>query len=194
MYDGGHTAKAAAVSEHAIKARVRAMVLPHFEVIEEAIGHHPIYAKGRVDFLCYPKAEMIAKKWPRRWFCIETKSDELGDQFKRTAGLLVRQARIYRESFYDIPGPPEDVIHPLFVLIAPPIANLLRGCGESAEFIKAYSWAIEKAMGFDSVGVLDFREDSWSLYFHHQAEPSYDSRWPGWLNTSQISSKRTISR
>lgn len=191
MNDGGQSAKKANTDESYVKARVRAMVLPFFEVIEEAIGQHPVYGKGRLDFLCYPKAEMIAKKWPRRWFGIETKSEGLADQFKRTSALLIRQARIYRESMYEIPG---DEVRPVFVLVAPAMSQLLNGCGESAEFQKGYAWALEKVAAFDRVGVLTFRDDSWSVYFHHQAEPSFDSRWPGWLNVAQITSKNVISR
>lgn len=192
--DGGRAAKDATTAESSVKARIRAVVLPHFEVREEAIGMHPVYGKGRLDFLCYPRAEMLAKKWPRRWFGIETKSEGLDDQFKRTAALLIRQARIYRESTYDIPGSPDDEVRPLFVLIAPQITKLLGGSGESPEFIRGYAWALEKAAAFDRVGVIQIQDDSWSVYFHHQAEPSFDSRWPGWMQVAQISTKRVISR
>jgi hypothetical protein len=167
------------------------MVLPGFEVIEEARGIHPVYGAVRVDFLCFPKANAASCGWPRRWFGIETKSEHLADQRKRTAALLVRQARIYRESTYDAGG---DEIRPLFMLYCPPISTCLGGCDESRDYLEGYACALDKIAGFDRIGSLELFPAHWTVRFHHAADLTFDSRRPVWRNIAQISTKKVASR
>jgi hypothetical protein len=176
--------------EEKIKNYIRPILLRNFVVKEEVEGTFLVDRTSvRIDFLLYPKEELIEKGFDQEWIGLEVKSPNTNEPQKK--GLqVVWQAITYSQSIFGN-------IRPMFIAIHPPLEeffNTLRVYREGIENPFPYneSHLLKCLMQKGNVGTFEInsRVNSWRLVFG--AGQSYFNSTSGRSKIKNIGSRRVV--
>lgn len=151
-------------SEDEIKKHLKSILLNHFHIKEEAQCDFPDGSKGNIDFLLFPKLNLIKEGFDEEWLGIEVKSPYCKESVKKCLDAAW-QALTYAQADFD-------GIKPMFILLFPPIVEFFaEDCSNKykgsikLEERKGEIQILERFLQKGSVGCFVLRGNEWKISF-----------------------------
>jgi hypothetical protein len=155
-----------------------------FILNKEKVGYHLLECHQiRIDFLAYPKDNLIERNFEPLWFGIEVKSPAVKIEPQKNVLDLAKQAIDYAESKYD-------EIIPNFILIFPSMYHFFHAQDRLTTEFQSFLYYFRSFIQRMKVGTLHIHSPGdWSIRFGSQR---YFSSKRGRGNVKNLGTKRYI--